>query len=67
LHAIAELEKSTKAVGGNESEKVKKSHSFLTKMHVLNKKAEAPLITERMIGNMLTLIIAGYETIAVTL
>jgi hypothetical protein len=25
LHAIAELEKSTKSVGGNESEKVKKS------------------------------------------
>jgi len=33
----------------------------------LNKKAEAPLITERMIGNMLTLVIAGYETTAVTL
>jgi len=67
LHAIAELEKSTKAVGGNESEKVKKSQSFLAKMLVLNKKAEAPLITERMIGNMLTLVIAGYETTAVTL
>jgi cytochrome P450 len=67
LHAIAELEKSTKAVGGNESEKAKKSQSFLAKMLVLNKKAEAPLITERMIGNMLTLVIAGYETTAVTL
>jgi cytochrome P450 len=67
LHAIAELKKLAKAVGGNESEKVKTSQSFLAKMLVLNKEAEAPLITDQMIGNMSTLIIAGYETTAVTL
>jgi hypothetical protein len=39
---LQSFEKSTKAVGGNESEKVKKSQSFLAEMLVLNKKAEAP-------------------------
>ena len=47
LHAIEELEKSAKAVCGNESEKAKKSQSFLAKMFVLNTVSEATLITER--------------------
>eukprot|EP00979_Chaetoceros_neogracilis_P017952 scaffold10544_cov269-Chaetoceros_neogracile.AAC.5 len=36
-----------KAVCGNESEKAKKSQSFLAKMFVLNTVSEATLITER--------------------
>ena len=64
MQMIHEFETKSGSLEGNEAEYTNRCKSFLAKVVEMNKRADSPLSTHRMIGNILTMQLAGSETTA---